>query len=132
MCAATLYWAGIGRLVYAASEASLRRLTGEGNNENLTMDLPCRVVLDAGQRKVEVIGPLRPDQGDWERKVVEESKGWWKEHNEATEEERRKKDGGVMDGRGSINGNGGYQESVYSTQNEDGEYEAQLDIDWLR
>jgi hypothetical protein len=129
MCAGTLYWAGVGRLLYGASEARLRELTGEGNGENLTMDLPCRTVLKAGQRDVEVIGPLGPDQGDWERKVVEESSGWWKEHNREAEEERRKLDG--VNGHGSMNGNG-YQESVYSTQNEDGEYEAQLDIDWLR
>ena len=57
MCAGAIYWAGIGRVVYGQSEASLKRLTG-AHPENPTLALPCRVVFDAGQRKVEVVGPL--------------------------------------------------------------------------
>ena len=30
--------------------------------ENLTMDLPCRIVLGAGQRTIEVVGPLLEDE----------------------------------------------------------------------
>jgi hypothetical protein len=128
MCTGTLYWGNVGRLVYAASEESLRELTGGGNEENMTMDLPCRTVLRAGQKDVEVLGPLGVDMGGWEGKVVEASKGWWREHNE---EERRKVD--LKNGNTGVNGNAnGYGESVYSTQNDDGEYEVQLDIDWLR
>jgi tRNA(Arg) A34 adenosine deaminase TadA len=58
MCAGTLYWAHIGRLVYLASEKTLQKLTGEGNTENLTLDLPCHRVFEAGQTRVEVVGPL--------------------------------------------------------------------------
>ncbi len=61
MCAGSAYWAGIGRVVYGMSEADLGRLIGP-HPENLTMDLPCRIVLGAGQRKIEVIGPLLEDE----------------------------------------------------------------------
>ena len=57
MCAGAAYWAGIGRVVYGLSERELGRLIGP-HPENLTMDLPCRIVLGAGQRRIEVVGPL--------------------------------------------------------------------------
>lgn len=61
MCAGAAYWAGIGRIVYGLSEARLKTITGN-HPENPTLDLPCRLVLDSGQRKVEVIGPLNEDE----------------------------------------------------------------------
>jgi tRNA(Arg) A34 adenosine deaminase TadA len=57
MCAGAAYWAGVGRVVYGLSERDLKSLIGP-HPENLTMDLPCRIVLGAGQREIEVIGPL--------------------------------------------------------------------------
>ncbi|WPB86221.1 nucleoside deaminase [Sediminicoccus rosea] len=63
MCAGSLYWAGIGRLVYAMSEHKLGRIIGP-HPDNLTLDLPCRTVLAAGQRPVEVIGPLLEDDAE--------------------------------------------------------------------
>ena len=57
MCAGSAYWAGIGRVVYGLSERDLGQLIGP-HPENLTMDLSCRIVLSAGQRPVEVVGPL--------------------------------------------------------------------------
>jgi tRNA(Arg) A34 adenosine deaminase TadA len=74
MCAGTIYWAGIGRVVYAMSEAKLKRIIGP-HPDNLTLDLPCREVFASGQRPVEVIGPLLEDDpeavglhdGVWER-----------------------------------------------------------------
>jgi tRNA(Arg) A34 adenosine deaminase TadA len=74
MCAGAIYWAGIGLVVYAMSEARLKRIIGP-HPDNLTLDLPCRVVLAAGQRPVEVIGPLLEEdaealglhEGVWER-----------------------------------------------------------------
>ncbi len=57
MCAGAAYWSGIGRVVYGIGESDLKRLTGD-NPENPTLDLPCRTVFAAGQRVVEVIGPL--------------------------------------------------------------------------
>jgi tRNA(Arg) A34 adenosine deaminase TadA len=73
MCAGAMYWAGIGRVVYGLSERRLKTITGN-HAENPTLDLPCRIVFAAGQRPVEVIGPLLEDEGAaihagvWDRK----------------------------------------------------------------
>jgi tRNA(Arg) A34 adenosine deaminase TadA len=61
MCAGAVYWAGIGCVVYGLSEARLKTITGS-HAENPTLDLPCRTVFAAGQRKVEVVGPLLEDE----------------------------------------------------------------------
>jgi tRNA(Arg) A34 adenosine deaminase TadA len=61
MCAGAIYWAGIGRVVYGLSERRLKTITGD-HAENPTLDLPCRMVFAAGQRAVEVIGPLLEDE----------------------------------------------------------------------
>jgi tRNA(Arg) A34 adenosine deaminase TadA len=61
MCAGAIYWSGIGRLVYGQSEKDLKRLTGD-HAENPTLDLPCREVFAAGQRVVEVVGPMLEDE----------------------------------------------------------------------
>lgn len=71
MCSGAIYWAGIGRLVYALSEDGLYAITGS-NPENPTMRLPCREVLARGQREIEVLGPALEDiaanahQGFWD------------------------------------------------------------------
>ncbi len=57
MCAGAAYWVGVGRVVYALSETSLYALTG-AHPENPTLALPCRDVFAAGQRVIEVVGPL--------------------------------------------------------------------------
>ena len=70
MCAGAAYWAGIGRLVYGFSEASLRALTG-AHPWNPTLALPCREIFSRGSRKIEVIGPYLeeeaaiPHRGFW-------------------------------------------------------------------
>jgi tRNA(Arg) A34 adenosine deaminase TadA len=61
MCAGAIYWVGIGRVVYGLSEHRLKGMTGN-HAENPTLDLPCRTVFAAGQRRVEVIGPLLEDE----------------------------------------------------------------------
>jgi tRNA(Arg) A34 adenosine deaminase TadA len=61
MCAGAIYWAGIGRVVYGQSERDLKAATGD-HAENPTLDLPCRTVFTAGQRKVEVVGPLLSEE----------------------------------------------------------------------
>jgi tRNA(Arg) A34 adenosine deaminase TadA len=71
MCAGAAYWAGVGRVVYGLPERALGQLIGP-HPENLTMNLPCRTVLGAGQRKVEVVGPLLED----ESRAVHE--GFWR------------------------------------------------------
>ena len=73
MCTGTLYWANIGRLIYAAPETELRKLTGDNNPENVGLDLPCRHVVSRGQKPIEVIGPLE----GWQEKVVEAADRYW-------------------------------------------------------
>ena len=63
MCAGAVYWAGIGRVVYGLAERRLQALTGN-HVENPTLDLPCRTVFAAGQRRVDVIGPLLEDEAE--------------------------------------------------------------------
>lgn len=75
MCAGTVYWANIGRVVYGAEEAALLALTGN-HPENPTLSLPCREVFARGQKAIEVIGPvpevademLATHRGFWERR----------------------------------------------------------------
>lgn len=61
MCAGSAYWAGVGRVVHGLSEANLKALIGP-DPENLTMDMPCRLVLASGQRQIEVVGPLLSEE----------------------------------------------------------------------
>jgi tRNA(Arg) A34 adenosine deaminase TadA len=71
MCAGAIYWAGVGRVVFGASERQLKAMTGN-HPENPTLDLPCTTVFAAGQRAVEVIGPVLAEealalhQGAWD------------------------------------------------------------------
>ncbi len=61
MCSGAIYWAGIGRVVFGQTEHDLKEQTG-AHAENPTLDLPCRTVFAAGQRDIEVIGPLLADE----------------------------------------------------------------------
>jgi tRNA(Arg) A34 adenosine deaminase TadA len=56
MCAGAIYWAGIGRMVYAMSEEELLGITG-AHPDNPTLALPSREVFRRGSRPVEVAGP---------------------------------------------------------------------------
>ncbi|KAJ9608032.1 hypothetical protein H2200_007020 [Cladophialophora chaetospira] len=135
MCTGTLYWSNIGRLVYAASEEKLKDLTGGYNEENMTMSLPCRDVLKHGQKDVEVIGPV----SGWEEKIVEESGKWWKEH-QAQEDGRLRegsvngseKPGSLSSARHGTPTTWTGEETVLSRIDDEGEYKAELDIDWMR
>jgi tRNA(Arg) A34 adenosine deaminase TadA len=70
MCAGAIYWSGVGRVVFGLTERQLLDFTGS-NEENPTLDLPCREVFARGQRKIIVIGPLlegeaaRVHEGFW-------------------------------------------------------------------
>jgi tRNA(Arg) A34 adenosine deaminase TadA len=57
MCAGTQYWANIGRLVYGMSERQLLDCTGN-NEENPTLDVPCRYIFEHGQKDIRVHGPF--------------------------------------------------------------------------
>jgi tRNA(Arg) A34 adenosine deaminase TadA len=61
MCAGAIYWAGIGRVVFGQTEHDLKAQTG-AHAENPTLDLPCHIVFEAGQRQTELVGPLLADE----------------------------------------------------------------------
>jgi tRNA(Arg) A34 adenosine deaminase TadA len=71
MCSGAIYWAGIGRVVFALSEHELLPLTGD-HPDNPTLSLPSREVFARGQRTVEVAGPAlesearAPHLGFWQ------------------------------------------------------------------
>ena len=61
MCSGAIYWSTIGAVVYGLSEKGLLALTGD-DPENPTLDLPCRIVLGAGRRTVQVTGPMLEEE----------------------------------------------------------------------
>ncbi|KAI1085174.1 cytidine deaminase-like protein [Whalleya microplaca] len=74
MCTTTIYWAHIGRIVFAGSNDQLYELTGPANKENFTMDWHTRDILKGcPQKDIEVIGPLE-EEG---RIVMDESDRYW-------------------------------------------------------
>ena len=73
MCSGTIYWAEVGAVVFGMTEKRLAELTGD-NEENLTQDLECRVVLAAGQREIEVRGPY----AELEAGIVAQHADFWK------------------------------------------------------
>ena len=74
MCAGTIYWAHIGRVVYGLSERALLEHTG-AHPQNPTLDLPCREVLRRGQKAIEVIGPVP----QVEHEIAALHRGFWKQ-----------------------------------------------------
>ena len=78
MCAGTVYWAGIGRVLYGAEETALLALTGS-HPENPTLSLPCREVFARGQREVEVIGPVPAVEGQ----MLATHAGFWESRGAA-------------------------------------------------
>lgn len=73
MCSGAIYWSGIGRVVFAMAESDLLQLTGD-HDENPTMSLDSRAVLNAGQRVIEVVGPVAGAVADEARAAHE---GFW-------------------------------------------------------
>ena len=63
MCAGTIYWANIGRVVFGLTEAQLLQETGN-HAENPTMDVPSRFVFDHCQKPVDLIGPVAAVQDE--------------------------------------------------------------------
>ncbi len=73
MCAGTLYWANIGRLVFGMEEHRLLAFTGS-HPENPTLDLPCRELFARGQKAIEVTGPV-PEA---EAEIAALHQGFWR------------------------------------------------------
>jgi tRNA(Arg) A34 adenosine deaminase TadA len=72
MCAATQYWANIGRLVYGLEERRLLELTGD-SAENPTLDVPARYIYAHGQKAIEVFGPIP----GVEEEIAQLHRGFW-------------------------------------------------------
>jgi tRNA(Arg) A34 adenosine deaminase TadA len=72
MCAATQYWANIGRLVYGLDERRLLALTG-ASSENPTLDVPCRYLYAHGQKAIQVTGPVP----ELEEEIAALHRGFW-------------------------------------------------------
>jgi tRNA(Arg) A34 adenosine deaminase TadA len=72
MCTGAIYWANVGRIVYGIAETKLLEMTGD-NPKNPTMSLPCRTVIAAGQKEIEVVGPVDEVKED----VLKVHEGFW-------------------------------------------------------
>lgn len=70
MCCGAIFWAGIGRVVYALSGTGLIALAG-GEDDGAALDLPSREVFAHGGRDIAVSGPhleedaAEPHVGFW-------------------------------------------------------------------
>lgn len=78
MCAGSIYWSNIGRVVYGLSESALLELTGN-HEENMTLDMPCRDIFRSGQKEVAVVGPFAETENDTALKnaILEDHIGFW-------------------------------------------------------
>ncbi|KAK9471342.1 cytidine deaminase-like protein [Dipodascopsis tothii] len=72
MCAGSIYWSNVGRVVYGLPESRLLQLTGD-DEENMTMSLDCRTVLSSGQKSIAVIGPFE----ELADEIIEDHKSFW-------------------------------------------------------
>jgi tRNA(Arg) A34 adenosine deaminase TadA len=70
MCAGTIYWSGVGRVVFGVSGKRVRHLSPRFEGSP-SLNLSCRDVLAAGSRPTEVIGPFLEDEA--ERVIAEAS-----------------------------------------------------------
>jgi tRNA(Arg) A34 adenosine deaminase TadA len=73
MCAGTMYWANIGRLVYGMDERRLLEFTGS-SQENPTMDVPCRYLFAHSQKDIPVTGPVE----EVEQEIAALHQDFWK------------------------------------------------------
>ncbi|MHB1229673.1 MAG: nucleoside deaminase [Halothiobacillus sp.] len=76
MCAGTAYWANIGRVVYAMSEAELLKQT-DNHRENPTMSVSSHYVFAHGQKPVELIGPI----DELFEETVQMHRAFWNGHD---------------------------------------------------
>jgi tRNA(Arg) A34 adenosine deaminase TadA len=61
MCAAAIFWSGIGRIVFALGKDKYRETAGTTNPSHL-LELSAEDVLSKGGRKVKVEGPLLEEE----------------------------------------------------------------------
>ncbi|KRE39986.1 nucleoside deaminase [Paenibacillus sp. Soil522] len=73
MCAGSIYWGNVGTVVYGITEKRLAQLTGD-DEQNPTLDLPCRIVFQQGRKPIQVIGPFP----EVEAAAVAVHEGYWR------------------------------------------------------
>jgi len=71
MCSGTIFWSGVGRVVYGMSSDRLYELFPP-SEANPVLRVPCREVLSAGTRATEVVGPVLEEEAE---RVFEKSAG---------------------------------------------------------
>ena len=74
MCAGTIYWANIGRVVYGMTEQRLLQCTGN-HQENPTMSVSSAYVFAHGQKNIDLIGPV----AEIEEQTVALQQAFWTE-----------------------------------------------------
>ncbi|MCY4632079.1 MAG: nucleoside deaminase [bacterium] len=57
MCAGTIYWGGVSRVVFGLGERSLYEIAGAQSTTPVAIFGGCRLILEGGTRDIEVIGP---------------------------------------------------------------------------
>lgn len=57
MCTGTIYWANVGRIVFGMSVDELLQIKGY-SEENTTMNVPSRYVINHGQKNIRIWGPI--------------------------------------------------------------------------
>ena len=73
MCTGSIYWAGIGRMVYGCPNEDLGRISGDN------LGITSREVLSTGTRKVEVVGPVLKEEAiKIHEDYWEKPREWWK------------------------------------------------------
>lgn len=61
MCAATIFWGGVGRVVYGISAGRLYGMF-PADDGNRILQISCREVLNAGSTPTEVVGPALEEE----------------------------------------------------------------------
>ncbi|KAG7446818.1 cytidine deaminase-like protein [Guyanagaster necrorhizus] len=73
MCTSTIYWANIGRIVWAASNDALLELCGPSNPQNLGFHLGSVELLSRGKKDIKCVGPFE----ELEKDVCKESQPYF-------------------------------------------------------
>jgi tRNA(Arg) A34 adenosine deaminase TadA len=62
ICAATMFYGGVSRVVYAVRRAKARELSPQAQGSP-TLGVTCRDILATSSRPIEVVGPVLEDEG---------------------------------------------------------------------
>ena len=62
MCAATMFYSGVSRVVYSVSRDNARELSPRAQG-NPRLNISCRDILATSSRPIEVVGPILEDEG---------------------------------------------------------------------